>query len=120
MKYCSKCGTILDENEVVCKSCGAPQQQPLNYQQPYYQQNNGVQAPVCGLAVAGMVLGIVGMFIAFWGIIPIIAVALSGFALSRISSTGERGKGMAIAGLVLGIVGIAWGVLMLVACLPFL
>lgn len=69
-----------------------------------------------GLAIAGMVLGIVGMFLSFWGIVPLLAVILSGVALKQIAENGDKGKGMAIAGLVLGIIGLAWFVLTLLLC----
>ncbi|MFO0863336.1 MAG: hypothetical protein U0744_01515 [Gemmataceae bacterium] len=66
-----------------------------------------------GLAIAGMVLGIVGLVLAFipcvgWilGIIlGIVGAALSGIGLSSANKSGS-GKGMAISGLILSILAI--------------
>ncbi|MBQ9765618.1 MAG: DUF4190 domain-containing protein [Lachnospiraceae bacterium] len=69
-----------------------------------------------GLAIAGMVVSIVGLFISFYGVIPLVGVILSAVALKQIPTTGDKGKGMAIAGLVCGIVGLAWAVLSLLLC----
>jgi Domain of unknown function (DUF4190) len=70
-----------------------------------------------GLAVAGMVVGIVGLFLGFlWVVLPVLAVVFSAVGLYRINgSNGWRtGKGMAIAGLTTGIVGAAfWGLMFL-------
>jgi|GEM_PF-953689 hypothetical protein len=69
---------------------------------------------VKGLAIAGMVLGIVSLvffFAWFIGLVCcIVGVSLSGVALSRISkgSADPDGKGMAIAGLVTSIVSIVF------------
>ncbi len=61
---------------------------------------------VDGMAVAGFVLSLVGLF--FWGVIfGVMGLIFSAVALSRMrkdSSIG--GKGLAIAGLVMGILGI--------------
>jgi uncharacterized membrane protein len=72
---------------------------------------------VDGLAVAGMVLGIVGIIFGFLYTIPCaVGVVLSSVALYRIGkSNGWRtGKGFAVAGLVCGVVGLAfWGLIFL-------
>ncbi|HWO69165.1 MAG TPA: DUF4190 domain-containing protein [Actinomycetota bacterium] len=61
-----------------------------------------VQAqPANGMAVAGLVLGILGVLIPFLGILGLIFGAVG---LSK-ANQGASGKGMAIAGVVLGIVG---------------
>jgi hypothetical protein len=61
-----------------------------------------------GLAIASLVLGLVGLCVP---LCPLLAVIFGAIALSQISKTGQEGKGMAIAGLILGIVKIALGVL---------
>jgi hypothetical protein len=53
------------------------------------------------MAVAALVLGIVGVFIPILGVLALI---FGGVGLSKANS-GASGKGMAIAGLVLGIIG---------------
>lgn len=58
------------------------------------------------MAVAGLVLGIIGLFLSFLSLLAII------FGAIGISQTGKpeiKGRGMAVAALVLGIVGaILW------------
>ncbi|WP_433442058.1 DUF4190 domain-containing protein [Nonomuraea sp. CA-141351] len=103
-----------------------PQEQPLGYgqqppsgsgygQQPpsyggYAQQGYGQQgygqygAPpqpaksTNGMAVASLVLGIIGLI--FCGLTSIPGVILGHIALNRIKKTGEEGSGMAVGGLV--------------------
>jgi Domain of unknown function (DUF4190) len=54
-----------------------------------------------GMAVASLVLGIVGVFLPVCGVLALI---FGGIGISK-ANQGASGKGMAIAGLVLGIVG---------------
>ncbi len=69
-----------------------------------------------GMAIAGMVLGIIGFLLAFipcfgWVlaiVLGIIGATLSGIGLGTASRAGG-GKGMAISGLVLSILAILWG-----------
>lgn len=85
-----------------------------------YDRDEAVRAPrsaggVNGLAIAGMVLGIVGFLMVFipcigWflGIVlGIVGAVLSGIGMASASKAGG-GKGMAIAGLVLSILAIVW------------
>jgi hypothetical protein len=66
------------------------------------------------MAVASMVLGILGMVGMVWIISPILALVFGYIAKGQIDRSGgfQEGRGMAIAGIVLGWVGIAVGVLM--------
>ncbi|MEJ7649002.1 MAG: DUF4190 domain-containing protein [Nakamurella sp.] len=70
-------------------------------------------APMCGLAVASLVCGIVWVY---W-ITSILAIIFAAVALGKIKREGLRGKGLAIAGLVLGIVWMALLVLGLIGAL---
>lgn len=72
----------------------APAPPQVIYQVIQPQQTNG-------MAVAGLVLGILGILIPFLGILGLIFGAIG---LSK-ANRGAGGKGMAIAGVVLGIVG---------------
>jgi len=53
-----------------------------------------------GLAIAGFVCSIVGIF--SYGVGSAVGVILSHFALRQIARDGTRGRGLAIAGLVVG------------------
>ena len=78
--------------------------------QPAMQRNNG-------LAVAGMVCGIVGILISCFFILPILAIIFGAVGRSQIRRQPQvfKGAGMATAGLVLGICGVAiYGVLLAV------
>ncbi|MBO0702076.1 MAG: DUF4190 domain-containing protein [Candidatus Dormibacteraeota bacterium] len=71
--------------------------------------------PVNGMAVASLVLSLVG-----WTMVPvlasILAVIFGHVARRQMESTGQRGGGMAVAGLVLGYINLAlWLIGILVA-----
>lgn len=106
--YCPKCGEQNDDGNKFCKSCGATltQESPPSRPEPVPVAVREVAATrTSGLSVAALVLGIIGIFINFLGILAII------FGAIGVSQTGKDptlgGRGMAIAGLVLGIVAIA-------------
>lgn len=87
-----------------------PYQQPASQPQPpMYVQQPIVVAPVqptSGLAVASMVLGIVGALGGWcaFGIPCLLAVIFGHVALLQMKASPMAGRGMAIAGLVLGYV----------------
>jgi uncharacterized membrane protein len=64
-----------------------------------------------GLAIASMIIGIVGILFTVYGIIGLIAVILGFVARSQIARNGQSGRGMALAGIILGFVGIVLGIL---------
>lgn len=78
----------------------------MNYGQPAQAQSNG-------LAIAGMVCGIVGLLVANIILGPL-AIIFGGIGLSR-ANRGAPNKGMAIAGIVLGIIDILVIVIVLAA-----
>ena len=93
--------------------------QQLYNQQPYKQGGK-----TCGMAVASLVLGLVGIFLGYLGaafsaaasfpgiFMPsILAVLLGISGISKTKEPGVTGRGLAIAGLVLGIVFLViWGI----------
>lgn len=79
----------------------AQPQMPQMPQMPYGQNQMYVKKPVNGLAVASMVIGIVGLFI-FPIVLGPLAIILAACALR--TGNEKSGRGMAIAGLVLGII----------------
>jgi len=70
-----------------------------------------MRPPTNGMAVASMVLGIVGLFLFPLFMIPNILAVIFGFValnqIKRVPPNTIGGRGMAIAGLVMGFVGIA-------------
>ena len=69
------------------------------------EMNNQAPAGKNALAIAGMVVGIVSIFLGFYCITGIVGLILSILGLKKSKETG-KGKGMAIAGIVCSIVGI--------------
>lgn len=69
-----------------------------------------------GIAVAGMVLGILGLVLCFLPFVgwaaALVGVILSGLGIGKANKLGGKGKGMAIAGLVCGIVGLLIGLVL--------
>jgi hypothetical protein len=61
-----------------------------------------------GMAIASMVLGIIGLCI---GICAPIALILGIVANNQIKKTGQDGKGMALAGIIMGAIGTVFWVL---------
>ena len=72
--------------------------------------------PTNGMAVASMVLGILGVVGMIWIVSPILALVFGYIAKGQIDRSGgaQEGRGYAIAGIVLGWVGIVFGILMAV------
>ncbi|MEU0966871.1 DUF4190 domain-containing protein [Streptomyces sp. NPDC005917] len=86
-------------------------QQPPPYPSPYQSWGQGygpyaVQAPVNGLAIASLVLGLLCC-------LPGVGLVLGLVALSQIRKRGERGRAMAVIGSVFSGIGLALWVLLL-------
>lgn len=89
----------------------AQPQMPQMPQMPYGQNQMYAKKPVNGLAIAAMVIGIVGIFF-FSIILGPLAIVLAAFALR--TGNEKSGRGMAIAGLVLGIIDTVLAVILLI------
>ncbi|MEZ5171609.1 MAG: DUF4190 domain-containing protein [Acidimicrobiia bacterium] len=78
---------------------------------------SGQQGPKNGLAVASMVLGIIGVVMWVFVIPQILAIIFGGVALRQLNRPENirTGRGMAIAGLVLGIVSLVLLVIFIIA-----
>ncbi|HWC83267.1 MAG TPA: DUF4190 domain-containing protein [Pseudonocardiaceae bacterium] len=95
--------------------------QPYGQQPPYPQQNPYQQAapqPGNGIAIGGMVTGIVGLV---FGWVPVvgfvlgaIALILSGVGIHNANTKNASGRGMAVAGLVCGILAVVFGIFWIV------
>lgn len=86
-KYCTHCGSLIDENAVVCVRCGCNTDANKT---PAKKKFNG-------LAIAGFVLSFFDYFCILGLIFSIIAIVV-------INKKDQRGKGLAIAGMVISIV----------------
>ncbi len=130
MIICKNCGASINENEKFCSSCGhkveegAFSTQTLNNEQPNmeaesmnYNQNIYQPQPTSGMAVASLVLGIVGIFLSWITfLIPsILGIVFGAVAIKQCNERGLNGRGMAIGGLVCSIIIVAIFVIMLIA-----
>lgn len=122
MRFCGKCGAQCDDNVKFCPKCGnalnsvkqgAPNFGAANNTVNYYNVHGNQSQPTSGMAIASLVLGIVGiitgiigvglsaicgMGVAFLFLIPsLIAAILGVWVIVKYEK-----KGLAIAGLILG------------------
>jgi hypothetical protein len=142
MKQCPQCNYSCEDQDVVCKNCGYlfsasnpyvapandPQQNAQNYnysaQQAGFSEpniNNYNQAPyqaapkTSGLAIASLVLGLVGIVSSLcygFGVIPaIVGIILGIVGLIKINKSDAGGKRLAIAGIIISFVAIVVGII---------
>lgn len=137
MKYCTKCGTPIDQGENFCTQCGAPVQRREEvdereksfYGRSAYSETNQENPFVYdssensnGAAVASLVLGILSLVFS----LGIIAVPLAGL-LSGVCAVvgiilGASGRkkqfrqGMATAGLICSVIALVLSIIGLVSC----
>ena len=124
--FCNNCGAEIADGAAFCTNCGATQeatqgatvqpQAPMGYgQQPVYTAQAEPDKSV-GLAVAGMVLGIVALVFSCCFPYITFVCALVGCILSGVSLAKHKGgKGMAVAGLVCSIIGLVPAIMVVVA-----
>ncbi|MBQ9869763.1 MAG: zinc-ribbon domain-containing protein [Ruminococcus sp.] len=104
--FCRKCGGQIPDGRPFCPSCGTPAD--VSSAPSYTNNVYNVAQPkqTSGLAVASLILGILALVLACFGVVGIIcgilAVIMGGVALA----SKKGGKGMAIAGLVCGLIAI--------------
>lgn len=96
----------------------APGQPPYGYQPGY--QPYGYQQPSSntnGLAIAALIVSIVGVPLAFFcfllPIAPLIGLILGVVALNQVKNSGQQGRGLALGGIWIGAAGIAISILLL-------
>jgi uncharacterized membrane protein len=86
--------------------------EPMRMPEPHEREEPTPQreAPVSGMAVASLVLGLIGaglFFVPGLGIVSSILAIIFGFVgISQTSRKVRRGQGMAIAGVILGGIGL--------------
>ena len=127
--YCRRCGKEIAADAAFCPHCGAKQEDELQTSSvpPYSGQTQysaggyravpaELEKPINNLGIAGMIVGLVSLWLSwvlFLGLVAsIVAIAISGVALSRRNS--YRMNGFAVAGLVLGIVALLPSILYVV------
>jgi hypothetical protein len=117
--YCTKCGTQSAEGDGFCQKCGSPLNRTATQMPPttptssptpvpaptstppvaVYVQGPAASRRTSGLAVASLVLGLLG--------ISILALIFGGVAMGQTGRDPNlSGRGMAVAGFVLGLIGL--------------
>lgn len=108
IKECPSCAESVQSAAKVCRYCG--------YDFESGQRPSASPSPTNGLAVAALVLGIIGVV---FGLLPLtffIALVCGVLALIfgalgwRKANRGSGRKGMAIAGFILGLAGLGLGI----------
>ena len=108
--YCTNCGANLPDGTKYCSSCGTPVGAPQRPMQVTYAQQNYIpyQQPENptgkGLAIASLVLGIIGVVN-----MGSLVFSLVGLILGCVARGKGYKKGIGTAGIVLGIVGMIFG-----------
>lgn len=106
--YCPRCGMQNPDGSTFCQSCGAPIAVPTPA-----TVSSAATRHTSGLAVASLVLGIIGFFT---GITSILALVFGAIAMGQTKrDLNLGGRGMAIAGFVMGIVVLSFGILFVMA-----
>jgi len=88
-----------------------PYSQPPAVQHHYYGGGPPVVPRNNGMAVASMVLGIIGLVTCGAVVFSVGAIIFGHVAQNQIKRTGEAGSGMAVTGLILGYIFAAIGLL---------
>lgn len=113
---CVMCGELIPVNARTCRYCGEPVSIGSGGPSPATSYQG---VPTSGLAVASLVLGILGIvFSCFWpfGIPCALLATIFGATGLKVTANGEReGRGMAVAGLSMGIVGLLFCLLFVLA-----
>jgi ribosomal protein L40E len=100
---CARCKAASPITANNCKACGMP----------FTMEGTTLEAAGTsnGFAVAGLVLGIIGLPAGCTIIPPLLAIIFGWIGYAQISKSGAEGggKGMAITGISFGVIGMMWG-----------
>ena len=111
MKYCTKCGAQLADDDDYCFFCGAkfdevkqeePKERPTFQDQSYYEDRYYGQRP--------NTVALLGFVFAFLS--PIVGLILSIIGLKKAKEMNGLGRGYAIAGIIISIVSMILSVLL--------
>jgi hypothetical protein len=121
--FCAKCGTQIEGGSRFCQKCGAsvpppagqydasfqptaapataPPAQPASYQP-------GTAVKTSGMAIASLILGIIGMISIPTMLLSILAIIFGAIGMGQVNKSNGllKGKGMAVTGIILGILAI--------------
>lgn len=103
--FCSKCGSKVDDDAVICPVCGcAIKKVMLKEEEKPKKEYVYVSEKECSwfnvVGLIGFILSIVGWFITIFWIVPIAALVLSIVGVVLSNRYGYGLKGLSIAGIV--------------------
>jgi hypothetical protein len=124
MEFCTSCGTKLAEGAKKCDACGvevveqAPAAAAPSFLTPETQTPYPVAESKNGLALAGMILGIVGLVLSITVVLGIIlgslALIFGIIGRNRAKALPQHtNSGKALAGIILGVIAIGVSVLII-------
>ena len=111
---CPYCNTPAENGSAFCTACGAKLAEPTAKAVPTQSQKQAAPAPkTAGLAIASLVLSLVGIFCA--GLVcGVLGIVFGCASFPKIRAQQLGGKNLATAGIVIGIVDvIGWLIFML-------
>ncbi len=97
---CPRCGIANPDEARFCSRCGE------SIAVPHAAPENGGRKPMAlrnGYATAGLWLGIASVFLAEFGIVPLLAIIFSFIGLGKADERDGAGRFRALFGLILGI-----------------
>jgi uncharacterized membrane protein len=80
-------------------------------------QNQSADPPGKGMALASIIVGIIGMFLPYGGIVLAVIGLVLGIVSKNKLSEGGHPTGMATAGIVVGVISLVWFFVMLMLIL---
>jgi uncharacterized membrane protein YvbJ len=113
--FCPQCGEKIPDDAKFCPKCGAAL--TAKAERARAPAPATTKERTSGMAVASLVLGILGFI---FNLLAILAIIFGAIAISQTNKDPNlKGKGMAIAGLVLGIIGIIGWIIAIIAWSTF-
>lgn len=95
--YCKNCGSLIDNDAVVCPHCGVATDKFAGEVAPVKNQKN--------------TLAIVGFIFSF--LISIVGLICSILGFKKASTLEGKGKGLAIAGIIISVINMVLGVVLM-------
>jgi hypothetical protein len=109
--YCSRCGVLNPDKAGYCSNCGAQLNQEavldtvITSPLPAAPKSPApANLPAGGMAIASLILGIIGIFLI--PLASILGIVFGSIGIHQASRGQAGGRGKAIAGLALGIFGL--------------
>ena len=109
-KFCTNCGTKLEDNVKFCTSCGKGVDEGAQQKTTVVVNSNPTE-PKNGLAIAGFVVSLVSTLLCC-GAFNIVGLVLSIVGLVKAKDYNGNGKGLAIAGIVICAVVMVLGIVL--------